>query len=218
MNIQHNLSGHKFGKLKVVRFLEILKGRSIYECVCDCGNITTVKAKYLLNGDTVSCGCRKLEASAENRKKSVTHGLTKHPLYKVWSSMKDRCMNENCHAFNDYGGRGITVCDEWINSFETFFNDMIGGYSQGLELDRENNELGYYKNNCRWVTPTINKRNRRKSVFLTINGITKHIAEWSFETGISRHSIFHRIKHYHYTGEVALYGVRKLKPHAKKVH
>jgi len=200
-----NLVGHNFGKLKAVSFVDTILGRSVYKCICECGNIVEKQARYLVSGETKSCGCLKIDTAKANSKKCVTHGLTKHPLYKVWSSMKDRCLNEKCHAYKDYGARGITVSNEWI-SFEKFYNDTIPLYKKGLELDRIENNGGYSVNNFRWSTPTVNKRNRRNSIFLTVNGITKHISEWSEETGIPRHSIFHRIAYCNKTGEQALYG------------
>lgn len=205
-----NIEGHKFGKLFVIKFIELYHGRSFYECKCDCGNIVIKNRKYLVNGDTKSCGCLLKENAILIGKNKITHGLSKHPLHKVWSSMKDRCLNSKCHAYKNYGGRGITVDDRWL-SFENFYNDVSGTYKKGLELDRVENDKGYSKDNFRWATPTINKRNRRTSVYLTVHGVTKHIAEWEKETGISRHSIFCRMKYENKDGELALFGVRKLK-------
>jgi hypothetical protein len=210
MSTKINIVGHKFGKLTPLRFSDIISGRSIYECRCDCGEIVFVKAKYLLNGDTKSCGCLKVETAISNSKISITHGLTNHPLYKVWASLKDRCLNTKCHAYKDYGGRGITVSQSWL-SFENFYHDVIDGYEKGLELDRIKNNEGYSKDNFRWATSTQNKRNRRTSIYLTVNGITKHIQEWADQYSISRHSIFGRIKYDHLSGKEALFGPRLLK-------
>ena len=204
-----NLSGHKFGRLSVIRFIDIVRGRSIYECKCDCGETIEAKSKDLLIGDKKSCGCLKIDTAIANSKKGITHGLTKHPLYKVWSSMKDRCLNKNCHAYNDYGGRGITISESWM-MFSNFYNDVINGYSKGLELDRPKNNEGYSNSNFRWATPLQNKRNRRVSMHLTVNGVTKHISEWGKEYSISRHSIFGRIKYEGLDGEIALFGIRKI--------
>lgn len=124
--------------------------------------------------------------------------------------MKDRCLNEKCHAYPDYGGRGITISDEWM-SFETFFNDVIPTYRKGLELDRRDNDKGYSKENFRWATRTENIRNRRNTVFLEVNGVVKSIGQWSEETGVPRHSIWHRVKKNGKTGLEALYGIRGAK-------
>lgn len=205
MNRQINLSGHKFGLLSVVKFMDIISGRSIYECKCDCGSVISVKAKYLLNGDTKSCGCLKIIKCSENGKKRTTHGLTKHPLFKVWSSMKDRCLNKDCHAYSDYGGRGIMVEESWMD-FQTFFNDVSPTYRSGLELDRyPNNDGNYASNNFRWATPTENKRNKRNTLYLTIDGLTKAASQWASEMGINRASVWCRIKR-GLSGKEALFG------------
>src|SRR3954462_10898895 len=119
-----DLTGRTFGMLTVIKFIGIIARRSMYLCQCSCGKATTVKAKYLLNGDTKSCGCLKTIMCAENGKNTITHGLTKHPLYKVWSSMKDRCLNKKCHAYKHYGGRGIGISEDWLQ-FQKFYDDVF---------------------------------------------------------------------------------------------
>ena len=106
--------------------------------------------------------------------------------YKIWGHMKRRCSNPKAINYSNYGGRGITVCEEWMN-FEAFFRDM--GLSNGLQLDRINNSLGYSKENCRWVTPTINNRNKRGNVLFD----GKTLSQWAEETGISKSVISYRI-------------------------
>lgn len=117
----------------------------------------------------------------------ATHGMRNTREYKIWESMKRRCMNANATNFKDYGGRGITVCEKWM-TFEGFFGDM--GPSNGMCLDRIDNDKGYCKDNCRWVTSTQNNRNRRDNVL--VNG--KTLSQWSEETGLSQQVINYRIK------------------------
>jgi len=93
----------------------------------------------------------------------MKHGLKHHPLYSVWSSMKKRCDNPNEKAYKHYGGRGIEVCKEWYE-FKKFYDDMVVGYKQGLQLDRIDNDKGYSKKNCRWATVSQNCSNRRTSI------------------------------------------------------
>lgn len=200
-----SLPGNRFGRLLVLCYHDTVKKNTFYTCMCDCGKECVVNGKYLRLGDTRSCGCLKAQRQKENMKPITTHGLTKHPLYKVWTSMKDRCLNPKCHAYKDYGGRGIGISQEWL-SFKSFYDDVIGTYQKGLELDRTDNNGSYGKDNFRWATPVVNKRNRRNSVLLEVNGVTKHISEWAEETGISVVSIRHRIKSEGKTGEEALYG------------
>lgn len=205
MSTKISLSGHKFGLLSVLKYDNTVSGRDFYLCKCDCGKTTIIKAKYLLNGDTKSCGCLRSIKSHENGKKRTTHGLSNHPLFKVWSSMKDRCLNNKCHAFNDYGGRGICIDERWMD-FKLFFEDVSPTYILGLELDRyPNNNGNYSNNNFRWTTPTENKRNRRNTLFITINDITKSIGEWSKDTGINHRCISNRIRSGK-KGLIALFG------------
>ena len=98
------------------------------------------------------------------------HGLTKHPLYCVWHNMKTRCYNPKRKAYKYYGGRGITVCDEWLFDFEAFYTWAINnGYKKGLQIDRENNDKNYNPENCRFITPRENVRNRGKHIYYTKN-------------------------------------------------
>ena len=117
-----------------------------------------------------------------------THGMRNSREYKIWAGMKYRCLNSNAVNFKNYGGRGITVCDKWM-TFEGFFEDM--GSANGMCLDRIDNDRGYSKENCRWVTPGENSRNRRDNV--VADG--KTMSQWSRETGLSEQLIHYRIKH-----------------------
>jgi hypothetical protein len=117
----------------------------------------------------------------------ATHGMKHAREYKIWDGMKYRCSNKNAVNYKDYGGRGITVCDKWMR-FEGFFEDM--GYSNGLCLDRIDNNKGYSKENCRWVNHKQNNRNKRNNVRIC----GKTMIEWSEETGISPQVICYRIK------------------------
>lgn len=120
----------------------------------------------ILRGLTVSCGCYNKEALSINKK---THGLRKHPIYNVWTGMKQRCFNGETEAYKNYGGRGITVCDEWVNSFQTFYDWAItNGWEKGLEIDREDNDGNYEPNNCHFIMPQENVWNRR-----LLNGLNK---------------------------------------------
>jgi len=101
-----------------------------------------------------------------------------HALYTVWYSMKQRCLNSNSLAYPNYGGRGITVCPEWMG-FDLFYEwATSNGYQQGLEIDRADNDKGYTPDNCRFVTPTVNANNKRSTVKVTAFGETKSVYEW----------------------------------------
>ena len=153
-----NLTGKKFGKLTVIDRLPNKKGHVIYKCVCECGKYRNARAEDLKNGIATDCKKYKLEH----------HGLYKSRLYWVWHSMKDRCYNPKATSYKHYGGRGIKVCDEWKNSFKTFYD---WAYSHGYDenaprnkctIDRINNDGDYEPSNCRWVDAKIQASNQRK--------------------------------------------------------
>ena len=116
------------------------------------------------------------------------------PLYQVWKRMKNRCNNPKSEAYPNYGGRGIIECESWENDFTTFRDwALSNGYSPKLQIDRKENDGNYNPSNCRFVTRTENMSNRRNSRYITINGITKTVAQWSKEKGLDRHMIKSRL-------------------------
>ena len=124
-----------------------------------CGTKFKTRLDTVKIGDTKSCGCYK---KRRNKESNETHGLVGHKLYKIWANIKDRTLNSNCKYYNNYGGRGITICDEWKNDFLAFYNwAMSNGYSDELSIDRIDNDGGYSPKNCRWTTKTIQQRNQR---------------------------------------------------------
>jgi len=168
MRILKDLTGIVVGKLTVIQEVErkISPTRSIrqWECKCECGNTCIVVHTHLQSKHTLSCGCHKIEQIIA---RSTTHGCSvkdKDHLYTCWLSMRARCNNPNTINYDKYGGRGIKVCDEWEESFISFkkWADNCG-YSKELTIDRINNNLGYFPDNCRWTTATIQARNQRKS-------------------------------------------------------
>lgn len=155
-----NMSGQKYGKLYVIKRQGTKGGHVTWLCQCDCGKTTVVNGRNLRNGLTTSCGCFHKEQLIE---RSRTHGQTKSRLYRIWHNMKNRCFYTNSNCFDDYGGRGIKVCDEWKNSFEKFQDwSMSNGYSDNLTIDRINNDGNYEPSNCRWVSMKEQCSNRRK--------------------------------------------------------
>ena len=121
-----------------------------------------------------------------------THGYScDYPkLYGIWCSMKSRCENKNREKYKDYGARGINVCDEWKDAEKFCKWSLENGYKEGLQIDRIDVNGNYEPSNCRWVTPKVNSRNRRNTVFLTINGETKCVAEWCESIKISQYTIY----------------------------
>lgn len=126
-------------------------------------------------------------------------------LYNVWRGVKKRCLNPNHYAYHQYGGRGITICDEWISNFQAFYEWALNnGYRVGLTLDRINNNGNYEPNNCRWATWKEQGNNRRTNVFVTFNGKTKSMSQWADELGITREALYRRIHVYNMPLEMAL--------------
>lgn len=155
-----NMIGNKFGRLTVMSEKGRDKHRKIlYACKCECGNTTVVHGTRLRTGRVLSCGCYRLE---KLREKCVTHGKTKSPEHVAFLNMKARCYNESHMYYHNYGGRGITVCDRWLESFENFYADMGDKPFKEAQLDRIDNNGNYEPDNCRWITPHENSLNQRK--------------------------------------------------------
>ena len=124
----------------------------------------------------------------------ITHGMTKTPEYRSWHRMKQRCFNPNEKRYSDYGGRGITVCDRWKNSFEDFFADMECRPSPKHSLDRIDNNSDYSAENCKWSTSRDQANNRRSNHLITIGCVTLTISQWSEEMGFERSVIKGRLR------------------------
>jgi len=184
-----DLTGKAFGKWTAIQSVVGCE-RPSWDCVCECGTKRAVRRSFLLSGISKSCGCSRIENAVKATKK---HGMRNTNLYAVWNSMKVRCRNKNSAAYHNYGGRGIQVCDEWMD-FKKFYEwALSNGYEKGCEIDRIDNNGNYEPGNCRFVTPKKNMNNRRTNRYLTINGETKTIAEWSETTGINRVTLRSRV-------------------------
>lgn len=184
-----NLVGSKYGKLTVIDIAPRGKGgQARWECKCACGETRKVEEYALKKGLVVSCGCYKREMQTK-------HNMSRTKIYKVWAAMKQRCGNENDKSYNNYGGRGITVCDEWREDFQAFYDwATANGYKEGLQIDRIDNDGDYEPGNCQWTTKKINLRNKRQSVFIEYNNEVHTVAEWSRITGIHRNTLDGRIR------------------------
>jgi len=200
--------GRQFGRLTISGSAERIGPYTWVPCKCSCGKLTSIRTSVLKLGDTNSCGCLHTERLVQINSK---HGEYRTRLNYIWNSMIQRCTNSRHGAWANYGGRGITVSEEWA-SFEPFSRWAISnGYKDDLQIDRIDNNKGYSPNNCRWVTASRNCRNRRNTLILTAWGETKSSADWAEDPrcSVSWSTLYQRIK-YGWPHEEAL----TLPPHA----
>lgn len=189
MGALKDISGQKFGRLTALHRLHNTKGRVKWLCICDCGNLTEVVSTHLYSNHTKSCGCLNREPTKGHTK----HGKKNTRLYHVWIGMKQRCYNKNHKHYKHYGGRGIAVCSEWVDDFQAFYDWSINnGYEDNLTIDRMDVNGNYEPSNCRWVTMEQQNNNRRNTVYLTYNGKTQTMKEWSKELNVNVKTLYTR--------------------------
>lgn len=185
----------KYNKLTILSIVkndsEMWKTKVL--CKCDCGNEKVITLSNITNGRTKSCGC----IQKASKKKQKTHGKSKTRLYKLYYAMVYRCYNTKSNDYKDYGLRGITVCDEWLNDFMSFYNwAYANGYNDDLTIDRIDNNGNYEPNNCRWVDNTTQANNKRTTKYLTYNNKTQSMKQWANELDIPYSFIkYHVTKH-----------------------
>jgi hypothetical protein len=166
------------------------KRKPFQVCECSCGEVKVVQCRHLRSGGTQSCGCL-------SDQKKTKHGLRKFAEYSVWFNMKSRCLNSRNKRYQDYGGRGIRVCERWLdsdNGLTNFIADMGPRPSDKHTIDRIDNDGDYCPENCRWATGFEQSRNKRTNAMLTHNGKTQCITDWAEELGISRSTLRGRLK------------------------
>ena len=200
---QLNLTGKRFGKLVAIKTTGKTKnGAYLWQCKCDCGNEIIANVGNLKNGHTKSCGCLRVDRCKTNFTK---HGLEHTRLYGIWSDMRLRCYDEKNIAYHRYGGRGITICDEWKNDVKAFYDwATANGYKDSLTIERIDNDGNYCPENCRWATVKEQASNRRSNILVTHNGKTQTMKEWAHEVGIPYKAVWARMQKLGWSAERAL--------------
>lgn len=189
--------GQRFGRLTVIREAERQYGHRYILCRCDCGNEKSINLNSLIQGTSNSCGCYRREFITNRNYK---HGHTYRAngmerLYRIWQGMKRRCREPNEPNYRNYGGRGITICDEWYDNYVAFREwSYSNGYSDDLTIDRIDNDKGYYPDNCRWATVKEQSNNTRVNHRVTYQGETHTLSEWGDILGMSDDLISQRLK------------------------
>jgi hypothetical protein len=197
-----DLRGEVFGRLTAIEIVGSNSG-AIWLCKCDCGKFSTPSANSLISGTTKSCGSHRIEAVV---KANLKHGLSKTPEYAAWRSMVGRCYNPKNDSYEVYQKRGIKICAGWLNSFETFLDDMGERPKKGFSLDRIDNDSWYscghceeciskrLKMNCRWADSKTQTRNTSYNNFIEINGERKCVTEWCEIYKTTKNRVYSRVR------------------------
>lgn len=213
-----DLTGKVFKRLTALGVVGKSKsGNLIWLCRCDCGNNTKVCASRLRNGGSGSCGCFRSEKTME---RLTIHGHNRKGgrtgTHRSWANMLNRCRNEKSSDYHRYGGRGISVCEEW-SKFENFLADMGECPSKLYSIDRKDFNGNYEPNNCRWATKSVQANNTRTNVFITYNGKRQTVTQWERELGFKENVIWARLNKLGWTLEKAMtHPVKILKPRLKR--
>jgi hypothetical protein len=187
-----DIRGQRFARLVVLSYDGRNKsGGALWLCVCDCGAEVVVPGGHLRSGHTRSCGCLHIETV---RTVNVTHRMIHTPEYRSWAHIRSRCTNPNVPAYPNYGGRGIVMCDRWLNSFENFYADLGPKPTPAHTIERIDNDGPYAPDNCKWATRIEQANNKRSNVFVTYQGITQSVPDWCRQLGLPYARISTRIE------------------------
>lgn len=190
---RHDMTGKRFGRLTAISADDNCSGVRRWICLCDCGNQVSVSQGSLASGNSKSCGCLRADTIGSL---SRTHGhrtdRKRTPEYTAWQCIKERCYNRHNKRYADYGGRGISVCGRWLNSFENFLSDMGMRPSPEHSIERKENSGNYEPDNCVWATRQEQGRNKRNNRLISLNGETHSLVEWSEILGIPYSTLYYR--------------------------
>lgn len=215
-----DLIDQKFGRLLVKKLVGKNKWNNlVYECLCDCGKKVPVASGALRRGSTQSCGCLQKERTSEA---SLVHGGSKNHKaskeYEAWKKIKARCLNSKTKGYENYGGRGIKICDRWLEpngqGFKNFLEDMGKCPGPSYSIERKDNDGDYCPENCVWATRKEQANNTRRNYYITFEGVTKTLTQWAEETGIHWSTLRRRLDGLNWSIEKALTApTRKMRRH-----
>jgi hypothetical protein len=199
MSLKIDLTGNKYGQLLVIKQVGLTKcKRALWQCLCDCGNLSKVISHSLTSGHTKSCGCNRYAFPGYNRQK---HGHAKldcrQPEFNTWMNIKARCYNKNNSHYKYYGGKGVIVCDRWLgdNGYENFYADMGPRPSKKHSIDRYPDVNGNYDpNNTRWATTKQQNRNKTNNHWIEYKGENLILADWAAKLSIKTSQIIYFLK------------------------
>lgn len=183
-----DLTGMRFGKLTAISIDHRSGTRTYWDCACDCGGKRIVSIDHLRNGDVIDCGCERKHLTRWQK-----HGMYDSRIYRIWSLMKERCYNPRRSEYSYYGGRNISVCQDWMDSSKFIEWALNNGYSDELTLDRIDNNGNYCPENCQWVNRKMQQNNRRNNRYITYNGETKTVTQWAESNGMTYYQLIKRI-------------------------
>jgi len=193
-----NMTGMVFSRLTVTSYAYQKNKIAYWNCLCECGKTCVVNGSFLRGGGTRSCGCIFKEhlstLSAPRIHGESETNKTRTKEYIAWTSIQGRCTNPNNKDYPRYGGRGISVCDRWLNSYENFLADMGRKPTPQHSIDRKDNDGNYDPSNCRWATLEEQGNNKRNNTFLTFEGMTLTIAEWARKINIPQNTLHARLR------------------------
>jgi hypothetical protein len=195
-----DLAGRTFTRLTVIsRATNNKHGQTRWMCRCACGSVRVYDGRDLRSGDSKSCGCFKHDGISHK-----THGMRDSSEYSIWTNIKSRCYNQRASYFSDYGGRGIAMCDRWRDSFEAFYADMGQRPSPKHSIERRNNDGPYSPHNCYWALKIEQANNTRSNRWLTFQGDTKTLSQWSRALRMNYGTLYGRLRKHHWNIERAL--------------
>lgn len=194
--------GEVYNRLTAVSFIGVVKSQARWLWQCSCGKQIEAAAGKVRYGSTKSCGCYSADIASNRLKK---HGMFGTPTYDSWAGMIQRCYNTNNDRYSSYGGRGITVCDRWRDSFEAFMEDM-GERPEGMTIDRENTNGNYEPSNCRWATAKTQAENRRTALFVILDGVEMNASVAAKKLGVEISLFYSRLNQGYTADEIATPG------------